>query len=359
MDTLNRPLRRERLFVFLFLPVCVWVMFAFFKTGAVYVQYADVPVIEQGPPATIPSVVYIDHVAIPINPRRFNPRDPEKVHLSLDQLKQESNSIVVKAPPAKRVLTPYEKPALADSFWKEDPNPQFYFGFNINQPEYCQEDFAGDMLIIMVPTAPKNVDKRKKIRGTWGKKVEHRGFLVKTLFLLGQTADQPLNVKIKNEADTHKDIIQANFTDTYRNLTYKTLSGLNWVKEFCPRARAVIKMDDDVKTAVHVRLVKYIEGRMKSTDVIKQEVWCFGSAFNRPGPIRNEKSKWHAPPEIYPEKFYPMLCLGSYGYVITREAVSDIIAVSHRTKFFWLEDVYVTGILRQLANGMAIKTVPK
>jgi len=34
--------------------------------------------------------------------------------------------------------------------------------------------------------------------------------------------------------------------DTYRNLSYKTISGLKWVTHYCPASSYVLKIDDHV-----------------------------------------------------------------------------------------------------------------
>ena len=51
---------------------------------------------------------------------------------------------------------------------------------------------------------------------------------------------------LKWESEHFEDIIQGDFRDTYRNLTYKNLMGKLWVTKFCTQAEFVIKTDDDV-----------------------------------------------------------------------------------------------------------------
>ena len=52
--------------------------------------------------------------------------------------------------------------------------------------------------------------------------------------------------KVKEERDKYNDIVQGNFHDSYRNLTYKNMFGLLWVSNFCEQAEFVIKTDDDM-----------------------------------------------------------------------------------------------------------------
>ena len=44
----------------------------------------------------------------------------------------------------------------------------------------------------------------------------------------------------------HGDIVQGNFFDSYRNLSYKATMGNLWVSEFCEQAEFVVKTDDDM-----------------------------------------------------------------------------------------------------------------
>ena len=41
-------------------------------------------------------------------------------------------------------------------------------------------------------------------------------------------------------------MIQENFLDSYHNLTYKSVMWLRWTAEYCPKAKYLLKMDDDI-----------------------------------------------------------------------------------------------------------------
>lgn len=51
---------------------------------------------------------------------------------------------------------------------------------------------------------------------------------------------------LRDEGRRFKDIVQGDFVEAYRNLTYKHTMGLLWATRYCPQARLVIKMDDDI-----------------------------------------------------------------------------------------------------------------
>jgi beta-1,3-galactosyltransferase 1 len=48
------------------------------------------------------------------------------------------------------------------------------------------------------------------------------------------------------EARQEQDIVQGDFADTYRNLSYKNIMGKLWVATFCEQAQFVVKTDDDM-----------------------------------------------------------------------------------------------------------------
>ena len=49
----------------------------------------------------------------------------------------------------------------------------------------------------------------------------------------------------------HGDLVQGNFMDTYRNLTYKTVLGHMWVSSFCSQAEFVVKTDDEIYVDIY------------------------------------------------------------------------------------------------------------
>ena len=65
-------------------------------------------------------------------------------------------------------------------------------------------------------------------------------------FMLGYSPYELYQDQIRNESLLHGDIVQGNFLDSYKNLTYKTVLGHMWVSSFCPQAEFVMKADDDI-----------------------------------------------------------------------------------------------------------------
>ncbi|KAK6756233.1 hypothetical protein RB195_014560 [Necator americanus] len=66
------------------------------------------------------------------------------------------------------------------------------------------------------------------------------------LFPTGLSSDTTVNEDVKKEHRKYGDILQADFIDTYRNLTFKTYAHSRYVSQNCMNVRAVLKVDDDV-----------------------------------------------------------------------------------------------------------------
>lgn len=76
-------------------------------------------------------------------------------------------------------------------------------------------------LLVLVHSAPKNVELRKTLRSTWVSK--RPGMMA--VFVLGTSDNPKLSDQIDRESSEFNDIVQGSFLDAYRNMTYKHLLG--------------------------------------------------------------------------------------------------------------------------------------
>ncbi|XP_075547265.1 beta-1,3-galactosyltransferase 4-like [Dermacentor variabilis] len=72
-----------------------------------------------------------------------------------------------------------------------------------------------------------------------------------------QPSGMILQERVANESARYGDIIQADFRDTYRNLTLKSVFLLKWAFMYCSRAQFLLKTDDDVFVNVD-NLVRFL-----------------------------------------------------------------------------------------------------
>ena len=69
---------------------------------------------------------------------------------------------------------------------------------------------------------------------------------MRPLFFVGRSPDPLVEAEIRSESGDFRDVIQADFLDTYKNLTFKAMSWMLWVDLYCPEVSTLVKTDDDM-----------------------------------------------------------------------------------------------------------------
>jgi beta-1,3-galactosyltransferase 1 len=229
------------------------------------------------------------------------------------------------------------------------------FKFIINQQDACLQNkstSATKLLAVIIHSSRHNFESRSLIRETWGTVRTHKNWSISRVFLLGignSSENSTVQQQINREAETHSDIVLGNFVDTYRNLTYKHLMGYKWILEHCDHADFVLRSDDDVMADIFAVL-----NDINRIADPSNKYYCSGIAGNTP--VRDPTgvaNKWFVSREEYPYDWYPSFC--SFGAYLTTVPVIRTIYVtaedySRQGQFFWIDDVYVTGILRKVHN---------
>ncbi|XP_073474166.1 beta-1,3-galactosyltransferase 5-like [Aquarana catesbeiana] len=212
---------------------------------------------------------------------------------------------------------------------------------SIKLPEaYCKQN--SPFLVLLVTTTHDQKTVRMAIRKTWGQEQLIHGKRVMTFFLLG-TNPSPSAEKdllFLEELNTYKDIIQKDFIDTYYNLTYKTLMGMEWITHYCPQTHYVMKTDTDMFVNTFY-LVELLMRKNQTSNLFT------GVLMPNNGPIRDKNSKWYISENEYNGNRYPPFCSGT-GYVFSVDVAQKIYNISPSIPFFKLEDVYVGMCLKKL-----------
>ncbi|KAG7227250.1 hypothetical protein INR49_013910 [Caranx melampygus] len=165
------------------------------------------------------------------------------------------------------------------------------------------------------------------------------------LFMLGKNEGELGLLQqrtLEAESQRHHDIIQQDFLDSYKNLTIKTLMGMNWVAMHCPQASYVMKTDSDMFVNTEYLIYKLLRPEEKP-----KKNYFTGNNMRGFAPNRNKNSKWYMPPELYPSEKYPTFCSGT-GYVFSGDLASKIYRASLSIRRLHLEDVYVGICLAKL-----------
>ncbi|XP_031630695.1 beta-1,3-galactosyltransferase brn [Contarinia nasturtii] len=133
------------------------------------------------------------------------------------------------------------------------PTNLYNYTYLSNCRQKCRDE--GDSLIvprlvIIVKSAMNHFSRRNAIRQSWGFEKRFYDVTIRTVFTLGITKhetleDENLQTAIDKEREQYDDIIQADFIDSYFNNTIKTMMGLRWAIEYCPRSRFFMFVDDD------------------------------------------------------------------------------------------------------------------
>lgn len=113
-----------------------------------------------------------------------------------------------------------------------------------------------------------------------------------------------------------------------------------WVHTFCPTAQFILKTDDDI----YADIFQIVEVLVVELNNSNKTYACENMAGNKP--YRGNNSIWYVSRESYPEETYPDYCSGS-AYLVRSDDAAKIYSISNKTNFLWIDDVFVTGILRE------------
>lgn len=199
--------------------------------------------------------------------------------------------------------------------------------------------------ILIVTSYAENVESRSALRRAYPE--EHLSqYGIYRVFLLAALKERLSEISqnaIINENERFHDIIQGNFQEAYRNLTYKHLMGLKWAVSMCLNIKYVIKMDDDIIVDMYSLL------NVINVKFYKHKSSIVGYVFNNMRPIRIKANKWYVTKEEYASNEYPTFVSG-WLYVTDFKTAEKLVAQSTSVPYFWIDDVYITGILAKVAN---------
>merc|ERR1712012_25364 len=210
----------------------------------------------------------------------------------------------------------------------------------VMSPEPCSEDVR---MVIIIHSHPEHYQLRKILRKTWANESLHSDYKMKRIFMLGthsssSSSSSSVVDNIRQESEDHGDIVQGDFTDSYRNMTYKHLLGYRWCEEHCPGADHVLKTDDD-QFVDTLQLPRFLTTFLPQTD----RKWFLCHVLDN-DPQRHVSSKWFVTREEWPGDTYPQYCAG-WAYVTTPATVKQILKWSQKHPYFWIDDLHVTGVI--------------
>lgn len=165
----------------------------------------------------------------------------------------------------------------------------------------------------------------------------------------------PTNVKnVGENAFIHINELISYDLPKHRNLTYKHLMGYSFVVKHCPDVDFIVKTDDDMFVdlpgILDMRTTEF-ETHGNGTDGRQTsglfDIYCHNYYLDKPS--RDPSDKWFSTREEWPEDTYPTYCLGN-DYAISMEYLKKIYSVRHLGGFFWVDDVFIMGKLREIVE---------
>ena len=226
----------------------------------------------------------------------------------------------------------------------------------------CHKD---QFLVVVVSSSIPNWAQRNAIRESWGlwlgipdftlnngqlvisDNLENTSAFVqlnstlrfKIVFLLGRElqSNQP-NINIMKEFYVNGDLLVEDFVDSYQNETLKSGFILKYIRDKCPGAKYVAKMDDDLFLHVPSLQNQLLHDKSLPDELVMGHLSCNSR------PIRDPTNKRYCPDHMFRGDIYPNYVSGS-GYVISGNLISRLLAAALVTPLFHLEDIYMTGIL--------------
>lgn len=220
------------------------------------------------------------------------------------------------------------------------------FDFSYSEKPNCNKE---SKIIILITSAPENHIRRKSIRETWCKPANYNLATIpwQCLFLIGQSSVHLTNAMLDSEINDFQDILLGSYLDSYRNLTVKTMHGLDWLRRTC-RVNYVLKTDDDV----YVNALLLHQLIVENTPEKNVYIGLVTQSEDRLKVIRSKDSKWFVSMDQYALSHYPPYAVGM-GYLLSLDVIDRFITTSYHIPPFANEDAYI-GVL---ANDLDIKPI--
>lgn len=212
-------------------------------------------------------------------------------------------------------------------------------------PKTCKDLVKPPVVVVLIHSAPDNFHKRQTIRETWGR-YDSRSLL---LFLLGNVSSSTLQSKLNFENKVHGDMVQGNFEDSYRNITYKHVMAFKWFINECPKARFLLKTDDDVFVNLPLLFNILKNPSLPLSQKLQRNRLIYCHLIERAKVKRTYRSKWRVTFSEYSGKYFPNSCPG-FSIFYSADAILPLYLEAQKLPYFWIDDVHITGTVASNLN---------
>ncbi|VDO37125.1 unnamed protein product [Haemonchus placei] len=196
------------------------------------------------------------------------------------------------------------------------------------------------LLVATVLSTIERSEMRQAIRETWASPKESRSVKkgrVLVYFILSAPTTVHDLYMLRKEQRKYNDLIVTNLPEAYDNLVFKVYASIVFHQQYCPKAKFLMKIDDDV--AVHFdRMIDLWKIDNKADMSLYCRVWSKSLPQRKPG------NKWFVPKQMWPERFFPQYCNGPM-YIVGKAAGQVILDQAQIFIPMTIEDLFYTGIL--------------
>lgn len=212
-------------------------------------------------------------------------------------------------------------------------------------PKSCNDLVKPPVIVVLIHSAPDNFNKRQTIRETWGK-FDSRSLL---LFLLGNVNSSTLQHKLYLENQINGDMVQGNFRDSYRNITYKHVMAFKWFVYECPKARFLLKTDDDVFVNLPLLFSILENSSLPLHQQLQRNRLIYCHMIERAKVKRSYRSKWRVAYAEYSGRYFPHSCPG-FSILYSADSILPLYFEAQKLPYFWIDDVHITGTVASNLN---------
>uniref|UniRef100_W8BXP2 Hexosyltransferase n=1 Tax=Ceratitis capitata TaxID=7213 RepID=W8BXP2_CERCA len=221
--------------------------------------------------------------------------------------------------------------------------------FKYEIPNDVCRKYDKDLLAIIIVTSYAGHDELRAAHRLAVPQAKLAEMGMQRIFLLAQLPPTEKFITQKQLLDEHQrfgDLLQGNFQEAYRNLSYKHVMGLRWAATDCSSAKFIIKVDDDIIYDVfHFR--RYLESlEVQRADLVASRAYLAGYVLDARPPVRNNANKWYVSEQEWSRSTYPAY-LSGWLYITNPKTATRLVQEAQQTPFFWIDDTWVTGILRE------------
>ena len=176
--------------------------------------------------------------------------------------------------------------------------------------------FDDPFLFIMILVRRTDIERRELFRTylkrglVEGRRVDY-GF-----FVVADTSDYQAIKEIQEENAIHRDILYSQHVDSYTNVTLTILDAFLWIRDHCPRANFVMRLDGDC--------FAHVPNAVRYLSTVDRRFYYGGYRWGATLYSKKDKDTAYDVPADYPlYKRYFRYCLGG-GYIVSRDVIPYI-----------------------------------